>query len=119
MLGRRVALLSVFCLTLAVAPVYSREHKKHEDFGMGLSTEVAAPEREVLEAVAAIVDNGIIQLPCRLGLLSRMVDWPRRAFVHRAGIRRDVPLEVRFFLMHRAGERVSLQLHLKHAMACA
>ena len=61
MLGRRVALLSVFCLTLAVAPVYSREHKKHEDFGMGLSTEVAAPEREVLEAVAAIVDNGIIQ----------------------------------------------------------
>ena len=61
MLGRRVALLSVFCLTLAVAPVHSREHKKHEDFGMGLSTEVAAPEREVLEAVEAIVDNGIIQ----------------------------------------------------------
>jgi hypothetical protein len=61
LLGRRLALLSVFCLTVSVAPVHSREHKKHEDFGMGLSTEVAAPEREVLEAVAAIVDNGIIQ----------------------------------------------------------
>jgi hypothetical protein len=60
-LGHRLALLSVFCLALAVAPVHSREHKKHEDFGMGLSTEVAAPEREVMEAVAAIVDNGIIQ----------------------------------------------------------
>src|SRR5579863_5843446 len=61
MLGRGVALLSAFCLTLAVSPVHSREHKKHEDFGMGLSTEIAAPEREVVEAVASIVDNGIIQ----------------------------------------------------------
>ncbi|HSZ03065.1 MAG TPA: hypothetical protein VK788_26450 [Terriglobales bacterium] len=61
MLGRSVALLSAFCLTLAVSPVHSREHKKHEDFGMGLSTEIAAPEREVVEAVEAIVDNGIIQ----------------------------------------------------------
>ena len=35
-------------------------------------------------------------LPCRLGLLPRVVDCPRRAFVHRAGIRRDVPLEVQW-----------------------
>jgi len=60
-LGRKLALLWVFCLTFAVAPVHSRDHKKHEDFGTGLSTEVAAPEREVIEAVEAIVDNGTIQ----------------------------------------------------------
>jgi hypothetical protein len=60
-LERKRALLWVFCLTFAVTPVHSRDHKKHEDFGIGLSTEVAAPEREVIEAVEAIVDNGIIQ----------------------------------------------------------
>jgi len=61
--GRRLALatLSVFWLALAVAPAAGREHKKHEDFGMSFSTEIEAPESEVLRAVEAVVDNGIIQ----------------------------------------------------------
>jgi hypothetical protein len=61
--GRRLvpAMLSVFLLVLAVAPVAGREHKKHEDFGMTFSTEIEAPESEVLRAVEAVVDNGIIQ----------------------------------------------------------
>jgi hypothetical protein len=61
LLGRRLAVLSVFCLAFVAAPLHGREHKKHEDFGLGFSTEVAAPESEVREAVEAIVDNGIIQ----------------------------------------------------------
>jgi hypothetical protein len=59
----------VFGLLLAVVFVayflgpsaHAREHKKRENFGMGFSTEVTAPESEVLEAVQSVVNDGIIQ----------------------------------------------------------
>ena len=63
-LAGRVVLagLSVLWLTLLVAPLHGHTHKKkHEDYGLGFSTEVAAPESEVLQAVGAIVEDGIIQ----------------------------------------------------------
>jgi hypothetical protein len=54
--------LSVSWMALAVAPLRGREHKKrNEDYGLGFSTEVAAPESEVRQAVEAVVDDGIIQ----------------------------------------------------------
>lgn len=56
------ALLLVIGLTLVVAaPLSARGRKKHEDFGLGFSTEIAAPENEVLQAVETVVDDGIIQ----------------------------------------------------------
>ena len=54
-------LLIVFWLAIAVGPLRGRDHKKHEDYGLGFSTEIDAPEREVLQAVETVVDNGIIQ----------------------------------------------------------
>ena len=54
-------LLIVFWIAIAVSPLRGRDHKKHEDFGLGFSTEIEAPEREVLQAVETVVDNGIIQ----------------------------------------------------------
>jgi hypothetical protein len=61
--GRKlvVALLWVFWLVFAVAPLRGREPRKREDYGLSFSTEIAAPESEVLQAVEAIVDDGIIQ----------------------------------------------------------
>jgi hypothetical protein len=56
----RSVLLFVF-LASAVSPLAARGRKKHEDFGLGFSTEVSAPENEVLQAVEAVVDDGIIQ----------------------------------------------------------
>ena len=55
-----LAMLSVFWLAFAVAPL-GGHGKKKEEYGMSFSTEVAAPESEVLQAVEAIVDDGIIQ----------------------------------------------------------
>ena len=62
-LGGRLVLagLSFLWLALAVAPLRGHTHKKHEDYGLGFSTEIAAPESEVLQAVGAIVEDGIIQ----------------------------------------------------------
>jgi hypothetical protein len=62
-LGRRlaIAMLSVFWLAFAVAPLRGREHKKREDYGLSFSTQIEAPASEVLQAVEAIVDDGIIQ----------------------------------------------------------
>jgi hypothetical protein len=61
-LGRlTLAVLTVSWLAFAVAPLHGRDHKKHEDFGLGFSTEIDAPESEVLQAVETVVDNGIIQ----------------------------------------------------------
>jgi hypothetical protein len=56
-----VAMLSVFCLVFAVAPLRGREHKKRADSGLGFSTEISAPESEVLQAVEAVSEDGIIQ----------------------------------------------------------
>jgi hypothetical protein len=61
--GRRLAwaFLLVFSLASSIAPLSGRGRRKHEDFGLGFSTEVSAPENEVLQAVESVVDNGIIQ----------------------------------------------------------
>jgi hypothetical protein len=56
-----VALLPVLWLAFAVAPLGGREHKKREDYGLGFSAEIAAPESEVLQAVEAVIEDGIIQ----------------------------------------------------------
>jgi hypothetical protein len=56
-----IALLALVWFLSAV-PLQSREPKrKKEDYGQGLTTEISAPESEVLEAVEAVVNNGIIQ----------------------------------------------------------
>jgi hypothetical protein len=59
-----IALLSTLLLVSAVHPLHGREHKrkiKTEDYGLGFSTEIVSPESEVLLAVEAIVNDGIIQ----------------------------------------------------------
>ena len=56
-LGRRLAL--VFWLAVAVAPLGG--HKKKEEYGQSFSTEIAAPESEVLQAVQGVVEDGMIQ----------------------------------------------------------
>ena len=58
-----LAALSVLCL-LSVPPLHGKEHKRKvaaKDYGLGFSTEVAAPESEVLQAVEDVVNDGIIQ----------------------------------------------------------
>ena len=59
--GLVIALLSVFWLAFVVASLQGREHRKREDYGLSFSTEMAFPESEVLQAVEAVVDDGIIQ----------------------------------------------------------
>jgi hypothetical protein len=57
-------LIAGFCvLTLlsAFSPVYGRDKKKKPDYGVGLSTEIQAPESEVLQAVDDVVNDNIIQ----------------------------------------------------------
>jgi hypothetical protein len=60
---RRFALvvLTISWLAFTITPLHGRDHKKHEDFGLGFSTEIDAPESEVLQAVGTVADNGIIQ----------------------------------------------------------
>jgi hypothetical protein len=57
--------MSAILLLLWAAPLlYGREHKRKissQDYGLGFSTEISSPENEVLQAVDAIVNNGIIQ----------------------------------------------------------
>jgi hypothetical protein len=54
------ALLGLF-LSL-VAPLYSGGHKNgKQDYGLGFSTEVSAPESEVLQAVDDVINDGMIQ----------------------------------------------------------
>lgn len=60
--GRKfVVLLAALQFVLAVAQLHGREHKKKENYGAGFSTEITAPESEVLQAVEAVVGDGIIQ----------------------------------------------------------
>jgi hypothetical protein len=54
-------MLTVLWLASTVAPLGGREHKKRESYGLGFSTEIAAPESEVLQAVEAVIEDGIIQ----------------------------------------------------------
>lgn len=57
---RRSCALALLLLW-AVLPLYSREHKKKQDYGLGVITEIQAPEQEVLQAVGEVVNDGIIQ----------------------------------------------------------
>ena len=54
-------IFSVLWLLCAVQLLGAREHKKKEDFGEGFSVAIEVPESELLEAVEAVVDDGIIQ----------------------------------------------------------
>jgi hypothetical protein len=59
-----IAVFSTLLLVSAGPTLHSREHRrkiKTEDYGLGFSTEIASPESEVLQAVEAIVNDGIIQ----------------------------------------------------------
>ena len=57
----QIMALSLF-LAAAVLPLHSREHKtRKEEYGLGFSTEIAAPESEVLQAVDDVINDGIIQ----------------------------------------------------------
>lgn len=59
-----VAVFTFFFLLWALLPLHCSEHKRKiatKDYGLGFSTEISAPESEVVEAVEAIVNNGIIQ----------------------------------------------------------
>jgi len=59
---RRLDLLLVALFVLYSAlPLLADGHKRKQDFGLGFSSVIRAPESEVLEAVDAVVNNGIIQ----------------------------------------------------------
>jgi len=54
--------LLILWVVFAVVPLHGREPKKRkQDYGLGLTTDISAPESEVVEAVEAVVNNGIIQ----------------------------------------------------------
>jgi len=54
--------LATLLLFLATAlTLHAKQHKKAADYGLGYSTEISAPESEVLEAVEDVVNDGIIQ----------------------------------------------------------
>jgi hypothetical protein len=58
-----ITVFSILLLWTAL-PLHGSEHKrktKSEDYGLGFSTEISAPENEVLDAVEAVVNDGIIQ----------------------------------------------------------
>src|SRR6266852_8026137 len=59
-----VAVSAILLLLWAAPPLHGREHKRKissQDYGLGFSTEISSPENEVLQAVEAIVNSGIIQ----------------------------------------------------------
>jgi len=57
-----VVALCVGLIVVSVLPLHSREHKtRNEDYGLGFSSEIAAPESEVLQAVDEVINDGIIQ----------------------------------------------------------
>ena len=59
--GPLATFLAVFLFSAVVTPVHASIKHKHEDYGKGFSTEVSAPEAEVLEAVRYVVNNGMIE----------------------------------------------------------
>ena len=59
-----LAVLSALCLSSVAPLLHGKEHKRKvaaQDYGLGFSTEIAAPESEVLQAVEDVVNDGIIQ----------------------------------------------------------
>lgn len=55
---------AILFLLWMVPPLHGREHKRKvasENYGLVFSTEITSPESDVLKAVEAIVNNGIIQ----------------------------------------------------------
>ena len=59
-----IIVFAIVFLRVAVPPLQGRGHAKKvasEDYGLGFSTEIAAPESEVVKAVEAVVNSGIIQ----------------------------------------------------------
>ncbi len=59
-----IAVSAILFLLWTVPPLPGREHKRKiasENYGVVFSTEITSPESEVLKAVEAIVNNGIIQ----------------------------------------------------------
>jgi hypothetical protein len=59
---RVVILLYLFFVMSANGPLFGREHKtKKNDYGLGFSMEISAPESEVLQAVDFVVNDGVIE----------------------------------------------------------
>jgi hypothetical protein len=59
-----VAAATTFVLVFTLPLLHAREHKRKvsaADYGLVFSTEIAAPESEVVKAVELVVNNGIIQ----------------------------------------------------------
>jgi len=57
----RTTIAVVLLLLIAAAPLLARDKTKKEEYGLGYSTEVPAPESEALEALQDVVNNGIIE----------------------------------------------------------
>jgi len=58
----RTITLSLLFVFIAIPPLHSRERKiRNEDYGLGFSTEISAPESEVLQAVDDVINDGVIQ----------------------------------------------------------
>jgi hypothetical protein len=56
------AWLWVLLLLWLALPLYGREHKtKKDEYGLGYSSEITAPESEVLQAVDEVINDGTIQ----------------------------------------------------------
>ena len=54
--------LSVWLLVVSALPLHGREHKtRKEDYGLGFSSVIEAPESEVLQAVDDVINDGTIQ----------------------------------------------------------
>lgn len=60
----RIAACATVFLLMAIPLLHGSEYKRKvrtEDYGLGFSTEIASPESEVVDAVEAVVNDGIIQ----------------------------------------------------------
>jgi hypothetical protein len=57
----RPSLLIALCLLVQAASLSAREKPSKENYGMGLIVDVPASEQELLDAVQAVADDGIIE----------------------------------------------------------